>query len=96
MMQFLRFYYNTRPKNVDAYREKLHHQNIELRDERKVQIRSRSGYITWAITMVCCFIASFVAALFRVGNMIVVLLWVIGMAEYLVALIVYKYLDKKM
>ena len=50
--QFIRHYYHTRPENIEAYREKTHRQEIYLKDERKIQLRNRAGYITWAGTMV--------------------------------------------
>lgn len=42
VMQFLRFYHNTRPENIEAYEEKLHRQSINLKDERKIQLRNRA------------------------------------------------------
>lgn len=65
--QFIRFYHNTRPENIEAYQEKLRQQTINLKDERKVQLRNRAGYITWTATMAICLIASFIAAVLRAG-----------------------------
>ena len=65
IMQLVKHYHHTRPENVEAYRKKVRQQEINLKDERKVQLRNRAGYISWAVTMVACFIASFIAALFR-------------------------------
>lgn len=96
VMQLVRFYHNTRPENIDAYREKIHQQQINLKDERKIQLRNRAGYLTWAVTMILCFIASFIAAIFRTEPWLVFLLAGIGVVEYLGAAIIYKYLSKKM
>ena len=38
--QFARFWYNTKPENIEAYHEKVRRQTIDLKDERKVQLRS--------------------------------------------------------
>lgn len=95
-IQFLRYYHNTRPENVDAYQKKLKEQQIELRDERKVQLRNRSGYLTWAITMIGCFAAAFIAALFRAEAWVVGLLTGLAIAEFVAATIIYQYLCKKM
>lgn len=96
VLQFVRYYHNTKPENIEAYRSKIHEQEINLKDERKVQLRNRAGYITWMITMVACFAASFIAALFRAGSVIVCILAGVAVAQYIIATIIYKYLCKKM
>lgn len=96
IFQFVRYYYNTRPENVEAYRKKVRQQEINLKDERKVQLRNRSGYISWVITMVACFIGLFIAVLFRAGTVIVCILAGVAVAEYILATIIYRYLCKKM
>lgn len=95
-VQFLRHYHNTRPENVDAYQKRLKEQQIELRDERKVQLRNRAGYLTWAITMIGCFAAAFIAALFRAEAWVVGLLSGLSIVEFVAATIIYKFLCKKM
>lgn len=95
-IQFLRYYHNTRPENVDAYQKKLKEQQIELKDERKVQLRNRAGYLTWAITMIGFFAASFMAALFRADAWVIGLLTGLAIVEFVAATIIYKFLCKKM
>lgn len=96
IVQFLRYYHNTKPENIESYREKMRKQSIELKDERKIQIRNRAGYITWAVTMISFFMAAFIAALFRVEAWVIGLLLGIAAAQYILATILYKYLCKKM
>lgn len=50
IMQFVRYYHHTRPENIEEYRKKVRQQEINLKDERKVQLRNRAGYISWAVT----------------------------------------------
>lgn len=95
-IQFFRYYHNTRPENVDAYQKRLKEQQIELRDERKVKLRNRAGYLTWAITMTGCFVAAFIAALLRAELWIISLLIGFAIVEYVAATIIYKFLCKKM
>ena len=83
-------------ENGEEYRKKVRQQEISLKDERKVPLRNRAGYISWAVTMVACFIASFIAALFRAGTLIVCILAGVAVAEYILATIIYRYLSKKM
>lgn len=96
VLQFVRNYHNTKPENIEAYRNKMREQEIDLKDERKIQLRNRAGYITWAITMITCFVASFVAALFRAGAVTVGILAVAAVVQYIVATVIYKYLCKTM
>lgn len=96
MVQFIRHYYNTRPENVEAYREKIRQQSINLKDERKVLLRNRAGYITWIATMVSCFVIAFMAALIHADSLIVFTFTGAGVLEYVAATIIYKYLNNKM
>lgn len=96
IVQFLRYHHNTKPENIASYNEKKRQQSIDLKDERKVQIRNRAGYITWAITMIICFMAAFVAALLHVDALVIGILFGIGILEVVVANIIYKYLCGKM
>lgn len=95
IVQFIRFYHNTKPENIEAYREKIRQQSINLKDERKVQLRDHAGYLTWKVTTMTCFIAAFIAALFRAGALIVGILTGLAVAQYIAATIIYKYLCKK-
>ena len=94
--QILRFYHNTKPENIEAYQKKMRQQAINLKDEKKVQLRNRAGYITWAVTMVVCFLAAFIAALLRAGTWVVFAFTGIAVLQYITANVVYKYLCRKM
>ena len=83
-------------KPAYAYRGKNRQQEVDLKDERKIQLRHRAGYRTWEITMVALFAASFLAALLRAGTMTVCILAGAAVAEYIVATIIYRYLCKMM
>jgi len=96
IVQFIRHYYNTRPENIESYREKTRQREINLKDERKIQLRNRAGYITWAATMIICFIASFIAAVFRAAPLVVCVLAGIAAAQYIAATLIYKYLCCRM
>lgn len=92
--QFARFWYNTKPENIEAYHEKMRRQTIDLRDERKVQLRSRAGYLTWVGAMLVCFVGAFVAALLR-EPLITAILFGEAVLLYAAATVIYKYLCKK-
>ena len=88
--------HDTRPENIKAYQEKAREQNIDMKDERKNQIRYRAGYITWLVTIIAFLLASFIAAWIRADKMIIAIIFFIAVLEYIVALIIYKCLCNKM
>ena len=96
VVQLMRFHHNTRPENIEAYREKMRQQSIDLKDERKIQLRNRAGYITWAVTMTLCFIAAFAAALLRADSYIIRVLAGAAGLEFATATLIYNYLCRKM
>lgn len=94
--QMIRYHHNTKPENIEAYREKMRKQSIDLKDERKVQLRNRAGYIAWAASLVMCCIAAFVASLLRAEIWVIFIFVGIVVVQYIMATIIYKYLCKKM
>lgn len=96
VVQLIRHYYHTRPGNIEAYREKVRQQSIDLNDERKIQLRHRAGYITWAATMILCLMGAIIAAFLHTNPFTVGGLAGLAILEYIVALIIYKSLCSKM
>lgn len=89
-------WYHMRPENREKYQEKLHQQQINIKDERKIQLRHHAGYIAWAATMVLCFVGAFVMSLFQGYTILVTVLFGLAVAEYVAATVIYKYLCRKM
>ena len=96
LANWIRNYYHNRPENIEAYQKRKKQQNIDLKDERKIYIRYRSGYITWAVLMVVYFIASFVLSLLRVNYLIICFCFSMAVVHYIMATVIYKYLCKTM
>lgn len=96
IMQFVRFHHNMKPENIDKYREKERKQVIDLKDERKVQLRNRAGYITWALTIILLLVVAFIVALFHINNLVIYILVGTAIVQYVLAVIIYKYLCNKM
>ncbi|OUQ28416.1 hypothetical protein B5E77_03795 [Lachnoclostridium sp. An131] len=89
-------WYHMRPENREKYQEKLHQQQINLKDERKMQLRWRAGYTAWAATMALCFVGAFVMSLFQGYTVLVAVLFGLAVLEYVGATVIYKYLCRKM
>lgn len=95
-LQLVRYWWRSQSRNRPRYEEKVREQQINMRDERKIALRHRAGYLTWMLTMLLCFIASFAAALLRAGSIVVGGLFAAGVGQYIAATVLYKYLCKKM
>ena len=89
-------WYHMRPENREEYQEKLRQQQINLKDERKMQLRWRAGYIAWSVTVILCFVGAFVMTLFQGYTVFVALLFGLAVLEYVGATVIYKYLCRKM
>lgn len=56
IVQLWRYIKWTRPENAPLYQERLEQEQIDLRDERKVMLRDRSGRYAYLLGLVlCCF-----------------------------------------
>ena len=44
LANWIRNYYHNRPENIEAYQKKKKQQDIDLKDERMIYIRYKSGY----------------------------------------------------
>lgn len=95
VLQFYRFYRDSKPENAEKAEARQRQQKIDLNDERKIQLRAKSGYLVWAATMAGCFAASFIAALFRANPWIIFGLFAAAAVQYAAATIIYKYLCRK-
>ena len=89
-------WYHMRPENREEYQEKLRRQQINLKDERKMQLRWRAGYIAWSVTMILCFVGAFVMSLFQKYTALVAALFGLAVLEYVAATVIYKHLCRKM
>ncbi len=90
------YYRNTRPENIAAYQKKLQESENNRKDERKMQLRYRSGYITWIITMILGCISTFICAVLGLQSEIIIGLAIFSVTEYIVAFVIYRFLCIKM
>lgn len=89
-------WHHMRPENREEYQEKLRRQQINLKDERKMQLRWRAGYIAWSVTVILCFVGAFVMSLFQKYTALVAALFGLAVLEYVAATVIYKHLCRKM
>jgi len=96
LMMIYRYFYWTRPENVEIYEARMKKEQISLKDERKVMIRARAGQITYQIMFCVLGIAVFISALLQADGIFVMILGLLWILHYLCGLIVYRILSKKM
>lgn len=99
--QLCRWWKWSRPENVDAYREKLEQEQIDLRDERKTMLRDKSGRYAYLFSMALCLAAIFVLCvlyLLEVADFaqpLAQLLVLYLIIQYVSGLIIYQHLSEK-
>lgn len=95
-VNLFREYRNTRPRNRQAYEEKLAWQKINIKDERKQSLRHLAVYRTFQIFILGGLVAGTVLIWLRADRMIVWTIFVIVIGQYVVASVIYKYLCGRM
>ena len=61
VMMLWKYFHWTNPKNREEYEKRLQKERIELRDERKIMLRDKSGRITYIFMLLlyCLLIMAF-------------------------------------
>ena len=96
-----KYYYLTRPENKDKYMEKTQNENIELKDERKERLRDKSGRYAYILGIIVLSISivvfSILGSLEIIDNsdLIVIYLGGLFVFQYVIGIIIYRYLSKK-
>lgn len=96
-----KYYYWTRPENKDKYMEKTQNENIELKDERKERLRDKSGRYAYILGIIVLSISivvfSILGSLEIIDNsdLIVIYLGGLFVFQYVIGIIIYRYLSKK-
>lgn len=92
-----RYFYWSRPKNAPKYNAKMKEEQINLKDERKIMLRDKSGRIAYIITFGVLFVINMVFTyILRVDTYISITLWLLFIFMYVCGVVVFYYLDKKL
>lgn len=99
----LRNLYWRLPKNREKYAEKQHEQQIDLKDERKIMLRDKSGRIAYQITIYMYCLLIVIASVFNVAEICmpfahyaVIALTLLLIFQYITGIIVYRVLVKRL
>jgi len=86
----------TKPQNVQIYEAKMKEEQINLKDERKIMLRDKSGHISYIIMICLLFLVNLIFTIMRVDKLVSLVLWVLLGFQYICGIFVFRYLDKKL
>lgn len=91
-----KYIYWSRPERAPVYEQRLKQEHIELRDERKVMLRERSGLFMYQLTVILLPILAAVIALTSRDRLALLLLCLFWILEIVGGRIAYRRLEKKL
>ena len=95
-VQLVRIIYWENPKRNKEYEEKKREIHINCVDERKQYLRMKAGHITYQIMTFLLLILSLILALIRVDAWVIAMIFLLFVFQWLVGLIVFRLLEKKL
>ena len=84
------------PRRKDAYEAKQQEAHIDAVDERKQMLRMRAGSLTNQIMFFVLLALDLVLALLKAPAWIILILFVLWIFQYIVGLVIYHRLEKRM
>jgi len=91
-----KYIYWTKPPNVQIYEARIKEEQINLKDERKIMLREKSGRITYIIMFVVLTALNIVFTFIGVEKWIIFTLWGVIAFKYICGVAVFYYLAEKM
>lgn len=101
MVMLWKYYYWTRPKNQKEYEELVENRTIDLQDERKEKLRDKSGRYAYLLGLIILSISILVFSvlgsldIIKNSQLIILYLALFLIFQYLIGIIIYRYLSKK-
>lgn len=96
IVQMIRIIYWQNPKRREEYEAKKREAHINCVDERKQYLRMKSGHITYQIMTFALLILSLILALLRVDTWVMAMTFLLFVFQWLVGVIVFRMLEKKL
>lgn len=96
-----KYFYWTRPKNQKEYEDLVEDRTIDLQDERKEKLRDKSGRYAYILGLIILSISilvfSVLGSLDIINNtqLIVLYLGIFLIFQYIIGVVIYRYLSKK-
>ena len=96
IVQIIRITYWQNPKRYAEYEAKKKEAHINSVDERKQYLRMKAGHVTYQIMTFSLLILSLILALVRVEVWIMAMIFLLFVLQWLVGVIVFRILEKRM
>ena len=96
IVQLLRIIYWQNPKRYTEYEEKKREAHINSVDERKQYLRMKAGHVTYQIMTFSLLILSLILVLLRVEAWVIAMIFLLFVFQWLVGIIVFRILEKRM
>ena len=96
IVQNIRITYWQNPKRYAEYEAKKKEAHINSVDERKQYLRMKAGHVTYQIMTFSLLILSLILALVRVEVWIIAMIFLLFVLQWLVGVIVFHMLEKRM
>mgnify|MGYP001046815505 FL=1 len=96
IVQIIRITYWQNPKRYAEYEAKKKEAHINSVDERKQYLRMKAGHVTYQIMTFSLLILSLILALVRVEVWIIAMIFLLFVLQWLVGVIVFHMLEKRM
>ena len=96
IVQIFRITYWQNPKRYAEYEVKKKEAHINSVDERKQYLRMKAGHVTYQIMTFSLLILSLILALVRVEVWIIAMIFLLFVLQWLVGVIVFRILEKRM
>ena len=96
MIQIIRLVYWQNPKRQAVYEKKKHEAHIDSIDERKQYLRMKAGHAAYQMMTFFLLLLAFILALFRVEAWIIGMIVLLFIFQWVVGIMVYRILEKRM
>ena len=96
IVQIIRITYWQNPKRYAEYEAKKKEAHINSVDERKQYLRMKAGHVTYQIMTFSLLILSLILALVRVEVWIIAMIFLLFVLQWLIGVIVFHMLEKRM
>lgn len=96
IVQIIRITYWQNPKRYAEYEVKKREAHINSVDERKQYLRMKAGHVTYQIMTFSLLILSLILVLIRVEVWITAMIFLLFVLQWLVGVIVFRILEKRM
>lgn len=90
-----RYFYWNRPDKRDEYSERLENERINMKDERKVMLRARSGQICYQVNLLILIVMVIISSVLMVDSYVIIMLSFLFIFQYILGLVVFKQISKK-